>query len=66
MMTIFPFMTIEVMNLYNRISKLKPSMILEKDQAEQQDSVSISAEAKKKQVLEQARTEVLERIRNIK
>lgn len=63
-MTVAPFQTNEVIQFYNRISKLKPSMILDKDeQAEPQDVVVISAEAKKKQIREQARSEVLERIR---
>jgi hypothetical protein len=63
-MTIALFQTNEVIQLYNRISKLKPSMILGKEeQQEPQDVVKISAEAKKKQILEQARSEVLERIR---
>lgn len=65
-MTAFPFQINEVMHLYNRVSKLKPSTILEREQKEPQDVVSISAEGKKKQVLEQARTEVLERIRGAK
>lgn len=66
-MTIAPFQTNEVIQLYNRISKLKPSMILDKEeQPEPQDVVKISAEAKKKQILEQARSEVLERIRETK
>jgi len=63
-MTIAPFQIHEVIQLYNRISKLKPSMILDKEeQVEPQDVVKISAEAKKKQILEQTRSEVLERIR---
>jgi hypothetical protein len=62
-MTLFPFQINEVMHLYNRVSKLKPSAILEKEQGEPQDIVLISPEAKKKQILEQAKSEVLERIR---
>ena len=62
-MTVMPFQINEVMHLYNRLSKLKPSAILERDQAEPQDVVNISAEAKKRQVMDQARTEVLEQIR---
>ena len=66
-MAVVPFQTHEVIQLYNRISKLKPSMILDKDeQVEPQDVVVISAEAKKKQILEQARSEVMERIRETK
>ncbi len=62
-MTVMPFQINEVMHLYNRLSKLKPSAILERDQAEPRDVVNISAEAKKRQVMDQARTEVLEQIR---
>lgn len=62
-MTIFPFQINEVMHLYNRVSKLKPIALLEREQGEPQDVVNISAEAKKRQILEQARSEVLERIR---
>ncbi len=65
-MTVFPFQVNEVMHLYNRLSKLKPSTILEKDQGEPQDVVNISAEEKKRQIMEQARTEVLEQIRKAK
>jgi hypothetical protein len=62
-MTVFPHQISEVMHLYNRLSKLKPSTILEKDQSEPQDVVQISAEAKKRQILDQARSEVIEQIR---
>jgi hypothetical protein len=57
---VFPFQINEVMHLYNRLSKLKPSSVFDKDQGEPQDIVRISAEAKKRQVLAQARTEALE------
>ncbi len=62
-MMVFPFQLQEVSHLYNRLSKLKPSAIIEKEQSEPQDVVHISAEAKKRQILDQARTEVLEQIR---
>ena len=62
----FPFEINEVMHLYNRVQKLKPSAILEREQKEPQDVVQISAEGKKRQIVEQARTEVLDRIRNTK
>ena len=62
-MMVFPFPLQEVSHLYNRLSKLKPSAIIEKEQSEPQDVVHISAEAKKRQILDQARTEVLEQIR---
>ncbi len=66
-MAIAPFQSNEVVQLYNRIFKLNPLLILDKDeQGEHQDMVKISAEAKKKQILEQARSEVLEHIRSIK
>ncbi len=65
-MTVLPFQINEVMHLYNRVSKLKPSTILEREQHQAQDIVNISPEAKKRQILEQARTEVLERIRDTK
>ncbi len=65
-MTVLPFQINEVMHLYNRLSKLKPSAILDRDRAEPQDVVNISAEAKKRQILDQARTEVLEQIRKAK
>jgi len=63
-MTVLPFQINEVMHLYNRLSKLKPSAILEKEQGGPRDIVHISAEAKKRQVLDQARSEVLDQIRN--
>ena len=65
-MTVFPFQINEVMHLYNRVSKLKPSNILEKEQTEPQDIVRISTEGKKRQILEQTRGEVLDRIRDAK
>ncbi len=65
-MTILPFQVGEVMHLYNRVAKLKPSTLLERDRGEARDIVNISAEAKKQQVLLQAKDEVLERIRDIR
>ncbi len=62
-MTIFPFQVSEANQIYTRLAKLKTSTILEKESNEPQDIVNISAEAKKRQVLEQARKEALERIR---
>ncbi|HAM52151.1 MAG TPA: hypothetical protein DCP92_16220 [Nitrospiraceae bacterium] len=64
-MTILPFQINEVMHLYNRVSKLKPSMIIEKEPEEPPDFVQISADAKKKQVLDLAKNEVLKRIREV-
>jgi hypothetical protein len=63
-MTVSAFQINEVMRLYNRLSKLKPGALLEHEQDEQQDVVRISAEAKKRQVLDQTKTDVLARIRN--
>jgi len=65
-MTVAPFQIHEAVHLYNRLSKLKPSSLLEREQTEPQDVVQISAEAKKRQVLDQARSEVMEKIRQAK
>ena len=62
-MTVFPFQLHEVMCLHKRLSTLKPSALLDMKQAEPGDGVRISAEAKKRQILDQARTEVLHQIR---
>ncbi len=65
-MTVLPFQLDEVGKLYSRVSKIKPSTLLEREQNEPQDVVTISAEAKKKQILDQTKSEVLERIRDAK
>ncbi|MBI5634134.1 MAG: hypothetical protein HZA15_11740 [Nitrospirae bacterium] len=67
-MTIFPNQIGEVLHLYNRVAKMKPSTLLEKesDGIGPRDMVSISEEAKKQQILSQAKSEVLERIRDAK
>lgn len=62
-MTIYPFQLNEANNIYNRLSKLKPTTFLEKEIDEPQDIVSISTEAKRRQILEQAKAEALEKIR---
>ncbi|MCX8030427.1 MAG: hypothetical protein N3A59_02465 [Thermodesulfovibrionales bacterium] len=62
-MTIFSFQVNEANQIYTRLSKLKPTTLLEKEPNEPQDIVNISAEAKKRQILEQARQEALEKIR---
>lgn len=62
-MRVFPFQINEAMHVYNRVLKLKPSVLLEKEQEEPHDIVDISAEARKKQIIGQAKTEVLEKIR---
>ncbi len=67
-MTIFPNQISEVMHLYNRVAKMKPSTLLEResDSSGPKDMVSISEAAKKQQILSQAKSEVLERIRDAK
>jgi len=67
-MTIFPSQIGEVLHLYNRVSKMKPSTLLEResDSTGPRDMVSISEDAKKQQILSQAKSEVLERIRDAK
>ncbi|HMK49216.1 MAG TPA: hypothetical protein VK435_04125 [Thermodesulfovibrionales bacterium] len=62
-MSIFPYQVSEVVGLYNRISKINPTTIIEKEREDPQDVVNISTEARKRQVFEQARSEVMERIR---
>ena len=54
-MAVFPFQINEVTRLYNKLSKLKPSSLLEQEQGEPQDVVHISAEAKKRQIVDQRR-----------
>jgi hypothetical protein len=63
-MTVFPSQINEVIQIYNRVAKLKPSALVGKEHDGPQDAVTISAEAKKKQILSQAKDEVLERIRD--
>jgi len=65
-MTIFPHQIGDVMQLYNRVAKLKPSTLLEREDQAPGDVITISDEAKKQRVLAQAKTEVLARIRNAK
>jgi hypothetical protein len=62
--TIFPFQLDEVARLDDRLSKLRPSAILEKDRGEPHDVVDISTKVKRRQVLGLTRSEVLEHIRN--
>ncbi len=62
-MTIFPFQMKEMTHLYTRALKLPTSALLEKDQPEPEDVVMISSEAKKKQILDEAKGAVLDRIR---
>ncbi|MDA8389010.1 MAG: hypothetical protein M0Z58_10180 [Nitrospiraceae bacterium] len=65
-MTIFPFQINEMTRLYSRTMKLPASALTdsETDQAEPKDVVMISSEAKKKQILDEAKGAVLERIRH--
>ncbi len=66
-MAILPFPTEKVMHLNNRLSKIKPSTILNTTEpGSPKTIVDISAEGKKQQILDQARTEVLENIRQSK
>lgn len=65
-MTVTPFQISEAMHLYTRLAKLKPSTILEKEPSGPMDIVNVSAEAKKRQILDQARTEVMDKIRQAK
>jgi hypothetical protein len=54
-MATLPVQINEVMRLYDRLSTLKPSSILDKEEGEPRDIVNISAEGKKRQVLDQIR-----------
>jgi hypothetical protein len=66
-MAILPLQTDEVVHLHNRLSKIKPSTILNnKEPGISKIIIDISAEGKKKQILDQAKTEVLEHIRQSK
>jgi len=62
-MTIYPFQLYEVMHLYNRVSKLRNPAIIDREEQEPQDIVNISSEAKKKQIIEETKKEVLNKIR---
>lgn len=65
-MTINPFSINQVGIVYSKNFKLKPSQILERETFEDfQDIVTISAEAKKKQLLAEVKSEVLETAKNI-
>jgi hypothetical protein len=65
-MTIFPHQISDVIQLYNRVSKLKPSTLLDREGDAPKDFVNISEEAKKQQILSQVKNDVLERIRDAK
>ena len=65
-MTIFPYQVNEMMHLYTRTMKLPAAALTsdEEDRAEPRDVVMISSEAKKKQILDEAKGAVLDRIRH--
>ncbi|MDA8239459.1 MAG: hypothetical protein M0Z67_03700 [Nitrospiraceae bacterium] len=66
-MTLFQINIDNMLRLYNRFSKLKPSALMQEERSEQsetRDIVNISSEGKKKQIMDQARKEVLERIKS--
>lgn len=66
-MTVNPFQINGVANVYNKFLKQRINNLLEKEQREEpQDVVSISAEAKKKNIIEQAKEEVLKTIKESK
>jgi hypothetical protein len=62
-MSTFPIQINEVIRLYERVNRLKPSSLENRFQSTNADSLNISAEAKKKLVREQAQNAVLERIK---
>ncbi len=66
-MTLFQINIDSMLQLYNRFSKLKPSALMQEDRPEQsetKDIVNISSEGKRQQIMDQARREVLERIKS--
>jgi hypothetical protein len=63
-MSIFPFQDDrDSAHFLNLLSQLKPSSMFEKERGEPKDVVQLSTEGKKHQILDQAKSEVLERIR---
>ncbi len=62
MMT-YPFLPSDMSGLYNRVLKAKPSDI-GASSAELRGRASLSAEAKRRRILEEAKSAVLERIRH--
>jgi hypothetical protein len=65
-MTILPQQITDVMRLYTRVAKMRPSALLNREPATAKDIVNISDEAKKQQILSQAKNEVLATIRGAK
>ncbi|MBI5575348.1 MAG: hypothetical protein HY896_03175 [Deltaproteobacteria bacterium] len=62
-MTVFPFQLGEVTSLYHRVLKTRPQ-VPESDSTDLKDVVTISAEAKRQKILEEAQSAVLARIRS--
>lgn len=63
-MTINPFQINGVANVYNKFLKQRINNLVESEQKEEpQDVVSISAEAKKRSIIDQAKEEVLKTIK---
>lgn len=63
-MTINPFQINGVANVYNKFLKQRINNLVESEQKEEpKDVVSISAEAKKRSIIDQAKEEVLKTIK---
>lgn len=63
-MTINPFQINGVANVYNKFLKQRINNLLESENKEEpKDTVSISAEAKKRSIIDQAKEEVLKTIK---
>jgi hypothetical protein len=62
-MSTIPIHFPEVIRFYERVNKLKPTSLSEQLRSGSQDSINISAEAKKRLVMDQARNEVLEKLK---
>lgn len=66
-MTVNPFQINGVANVYNKFLKQRINNLFEKDSKEEpQDFVTISAEAKKRNIIDQAKDEVLKTIKESK
>jgi hypothetical protein len=62
-MSTIPIHFHEVIRFYERVNRLKPKGLSDQLRSDGPDLINISAEAKKKLVLDQARNEVLEKIK---
>lgn len=60
---VFSFPINELAHLCGRLAKLKIFSIPEKEQRRPQDAVNISSDGKKRQIMDQARTDALDTIR---